>query len=103
MSSTLIATYCWTQDAERMGALINGDGTGKPELMDLIFRDLAAVHGVTVEWLMQFYTPGNYYAWDWLHNPLTMGSSSLSLAVLTLLNGRSRRICVLRSGCVWKR
>ena len=78
MSSTLIASYCWTQDAERMGALMNGDGTGKPELMDLVLRDLAAVHGVTVKWLEQFYTPGDYFAWDWLHDPLTMGSPFLA-------------------------
>ena len=75
MSKALIVSYCWTQDAERLGALMNGDGTGKPELIDLAFRDLAAVHGVTVEWLQQFYTPGEYFAWDWLHDPLTMGSS----------------------------
>jgi len=74
MSKVLIASYCWTQDAERLGALMNGDGTARPELIDLIFRDLAEVHGVTVEWLLQFYTPGDYFAWDWLHDPLTMGA-----------------------------
>ena len=74
MSKVLIVSYTWTQDAERMGALINSDGTARPELIELIFRDLAAVHGVTVEWLKSFYTDGDYFAWDWLHNPLTMGS-----------------------------
>ena len=57
-----------------MGALMNGDGTAKPELIDLVFRDLSAVHGIPVEELLGFYT-GEYFAWDWLHNPLTMGSS----------------------------
>jgi len=75
MSKVLIVSYCWTQDAERMGALINSDGTAQPELIELVFRDLAAVHGVTVEWLQQFYTNGNCFAWDWLHDPLTMGPS----------------------------
>ena len=75
MSKALIVSYCWTQDAERMGALMNGDGTAQPELINLVFRDLAAIHGVTVEWLQQFYTDGNYFAWDWLHDPLTMGPS----------------------------
>ena len=74
MSKVLIASYCWTQDAERMGALMNGDGTGKPGLIEMVLRDLAAVHGVTVDWLKQYYT-GEYFAWDWLHDPLTMGSS----------------------------
>ena len=103
ISKALIVSYCWTQDAERMGALINGDGTGKPELIDLVFRDLAAVHGVTVEWLKQFYKDGDYFAWDWLHDPLTMGSSFLPEAFLTLLNGSLRWIRVLWSCCVWKR
>ncbi|KAF9645107.1 amine oxidase [Thelephora ganbajun] len=74
MSKVLIASYCWTQDAERLGALVNTDGTARPELIDLVFHDLAAVHGVTVEWLQQFYNPGDYFAWDWLHDPLTMGA-----------------------------
>ena len=80
-SSTLIVSYCWTQDAERMGALINDDGTVKPRLIHLIFRDLATVHGVTVEWLKQYYDPKDpsaCFAWDWLHDPLTMGSRFLA-------------------------
>ncbi|KAF9649823.1 hypothetical protein BDM02DRAFT_3094095 [Thelephora ganbajun] len=76
MSKVLIVSYCWAQDAERLGALINVDGTARPELIDMVFRDLAAVHGVTVEWLQQFYNPGDYFAWDWLHDPLTMGASA---------------------------
>ena len=75
MSLVLIVSYCWTQDAERLGALMNGDGTARPELIDLVFHDLAAVHGVNVQWLRQFYTEGRYFAWDWLRDPLTMGSS----------------------------
>ena len=59
----------------RRRALIGSNGTMESELIDLVFRDLAAVHGVTVEWLQQFYTPGECFAWDWLHDPLTMGSS----------------------------
>lgn len=69
----LIVSYTLTQDAERMGALINSDGTARPELIGLIFRDLASLHGVTVDWLKSFWTEGDYFAWDWLHNPLTMG------------------------------
>ena len=85
MSKALIVSYCWTQDAKRLGALINGDGTGKSELIDLVLRDVAAVHGVTVDWLKQFYEPGDYFAWDWLHDPLTMGSPFLSVAFLFLM------------------
>ena len=99
MSKVLIVSYCWTQDAERLGAFMNGDGTARPELIDLAFRDLAAVHRVAVEDIRKFYTDGEYFAWDWLHDPLTMGSPFLLVVVLTL-TGRSRWICVLWSGCV---
>lgn len=78
MSSTLIASYCWTQDAERIGALINDDGTAKQGLIDLVLRDLAAIHDVSVEWLRKYYTPGDHFAWNWSSNPLTMGSSFLT-------------------------
>ena len=77
-SSTLIASYSWTQDTAQMGALINGDSSRKPELINLVLRDLATVHGVTVEWLKQYYTPGDYFGWDWLYDPLTMGSAFLA-------------------------
>ena len=83
-----------------MSALVNGDGAGNPELVDMVLRDLAAVHGVTVKWLQQYYKPGDYFAWDWLHNPFAMGSSVLPMDVLTLLNGYFRRICVLWPGCI---
>ena len=102
MSKTLIVSYGWTQDAERLGALINRDGTGKPKLIDLVFRDLATVHGVTVDWLKKFYTAGNYFAWDWLRDPLAIGSSFLCLFAGGSFdsNGYFRRVCILWSGCV---
>ena len=72
-SRVLIASYCSSQDAERLGALINGDGTAQPELIKLVMNDLAAVHKYDVEKLWKLYTPGDYFAWDWSHDPLTMG------------------------------
>ena len=96
ISKALIVSYAWTQDAERLGALINGDGTAKPELIKVVFRDLATVHGVTVEWLEQFYTPGDYFAWDWNHDPLTMGSQISLITLTTPLKYECFRcICVL--------
>ena len=73
MSKVLIASYCWTQDAQRTGALMNADGTMKRELIGLVFRDLAAVHKVEVEFIQARYV--DHFAWDWLNNSLTMGSS----------------------------
>jgi hypothetical protein len=67
----------------------------------MVFRDLAAVHGVDVEWLKQFYTDGDYFAWDWNHDPLTMGSRFLlPIVVADFLNYWFRCICVLWSGCI---
>ena len=96
----LIASYCWTQDAERLGALIHSDGTADPELIDLVFRDLAAVHGVQVQDITKYYTRGDYFAWDWLHDPLTMGWCFLPLPSSTYLKDCHRCFRVLRPGCL---
>ena len=90
----LIASYCWTQDAERIGALIHSDGTAEPELMDLVFRDLAAVHGVQVCDITKYYQ-GEYFAWDWLHNPMTMGLFFFQATNSIHFNGYFRRLRIL--------
>ncbi|KAG2153891.1 hypothetical protein DEU56DRAFT_868461 [Suillus clintonianus] len=72
-STVLIASYCWTNDAERLGSLIN---TGKTEyneqLKELVLRNLAEVHGVHYDKMSDQYV--DMHAWDWNHNPLTMGA-----------------------------
>ena len=85
ISKVLIVSYCWTQDAERLGVLMNGDGTAKPELIKIVLRDLAAVHGVPLDWLEKFYTPGDYFAWDWNHNLFSMGSHAPLIAATVML------------------
>ena len=71
-STTLIASYCWTYDSERLGSLI---GTGQQEYEDqlkaLVLADLAAVHNVDVDYLSSRYIEN--FSWDWNHNPLTAG------------------------------
>ena len=71
-STTLIASYCWTYDAERLGSFI---GTGQQEYEDqlkaLVLADLAAVHNVDVSYLSSRYLES--FSWDWNHNPLTGG------------------------------
>ena len=71
-STTLIASYCWTYDAERLGALI---GTGQQQYEDqlkaLVLADLATVHNVDVSYLDTRFL--EMYSWDWNHNPLTGG------------------------------
>lgn len=72
-STVLIASYCWTNDAERLGALIN---TGKIEyeeqLKELVLRDLAEVHKVKYSDLLDQYV--DMHAWDWSNDPLVMGA-----------------------------
>jgi hypothetical protein len=72
-SRVLIVSYCWTQDADRMGSLMHGDGTAAPELIDLVFANLAKLHDVKEDWIRSFYTEGDYFAWDWNRDPNTMG------------------------------
>jgi monoamine oxidase len=72
-SKTLIASYCWTNDAERLGSLI---GTGKANFDDqlefLVLNNLAAVHNVTYEYLKGKLV--KVHSWDWSHSPYTMGA-----------------------------
>ncbi|KAF4601469.1 hypothetical protein EYR38_006122 [Pleurotus pulmonarius] len=52
-STVLIASYCWTNDAERLGALINtGKDTYNEQLKELVLRDLAAVHNLYISFLV---------------------------------------------------
>ncbi|CAA7261987.1 unnamed protein product [Cyclocybe aegerita] len=72
-SNTLIASYCWTNDAERLGSLINtGKETYDEQLKALVLSNLAEVHNVSVEYLEEQFA--DIHAWDWNHDPLTMGA-----------------------------
>lgn len=72
-STVLIASYCWTNDAERFGALIS---TGKTEyieqLKELVLRNLAEVHNIAYSFLLDQCL--DIHAWDWNYDPLTMGA-----------------------------
>jgi hypothetical protein len=73
-STVLVASHCLTNDAERLGALIN---TGKveydEELKELVLHNLAEVHNVDYGFLLDQYV--DMHAWDWDYNPLLMGKS----------------------------
>jgi len=73
-SGTLIVSYCWTQDAERLGALIGQDGQAAPKLIQMVIRDLAAVHGIDQSAIPPFDSVKDVFAWDWTHDPNTMGA-----------------------------
>ncbi|OCH83795.1 hypothetical protein OBBRIDRAFT_742694, partial [Obba rivulosa] len=79
-SSVLIAAYCWTYDAERLGALMNGDGTARDELIDLVLRDLSTVHGIDVKKYYDRSSRDNaHFAWNWSADPHAMGMISDAL------------------------
>lgn len=66
-------SYCWTQDAERLGALIGSNGQADERLIQMAIRDLAAVHGIDKSTIPDFDHTKDVFAWDWTHNPNTMG------------------------------
>ena len=69
-TTTLIASYCWTEDAERLGTLI---GNGDEVLVELVLRELASIHNVTIEFLRGQLI--DTFAWNWSRDPYTMGRS----------------------------
>ena len=83
--AVLLCSYTWSQDAERLGALMSSstkhDQKVKDEadLKELIFRDLARMHacpGNDEKKLYQLISDLylDHYAHDWTHDPNTMGA-----------------------------
>ncbi|KAG1898907.1 uncharacterized protein F5891DRAFT_1190404 [Suillus fuscotomentosus] len=72
-STVLLASYCWENDAERLGALINtGQIEYEEQLKELVLRNLAEVHNVDYSFLLDQYV--DMHAWNWGDNPLTAGA-----------------------------
>ncbi|KAF8596137.1 amine oxidase [Ceratobasidium sp. AG-I] len=69
-TTTLIASYCWTEDATRLGALIDHKDNGP--LRNLMLRELARIHNVTIDFLTSELI--DMKAWSWSHNPYSMGA-----------------------------
>ena len=70
----MIVSYCWTQDADRLGALTQ-NGVPDPLLIDIAIRDLAAVHGVEESRLRALFDPEkDVFAWDWRSYDKSMGT-----------------------------
>ncbi|TFK29189.1 hypothetical protein FA15DRAFT_752962 [Coprinopsis marcescibilis] len=69
-SNVLIASYCWTNDAERLGNMI--DANVDDLLEEAVLRNLAAVHNIDVEHLTKEYV--EMFAWNWNHDPWTGGA-----------------------------
>ncbi|KAG2336933.1 hypothetical protein BDR05DRAFT_80702 [Suillus weaverae] len=68
-TTTLIASYCWTEDATRLGALIGKDDA---TLVELVLKELADLHNVDINDLRNQLI--EYKGWSWSHDPYTMGA-----------------------------
>ena len=83
--AVLLCSYSWTQDAERLGALMSSSTNHKQQLIDevelkeVVLRDLARMHlypGTTEEALYKHISNLylDHYAHDWTHDPNTAGA-----------------------------
>ncbi|KAG1769110.1 hypothetical protein EV702DRAFT_1189117 [Suillus placidus] len=68
-TTTLIASYCWTEDATRLGALIGKDDA---TLVELVLKELADLHNVDINDLRNQLIESK--GWSWSHDPYTMGA-----------------------------
>ncbi|RDB23899.1 hypothetical protein Hypma_008897 [Hypsizygus marmoreus] len=73
MSNCMIAAYNGMQDSQRLGGLMKGRGTPEEKiLLDLVMRDLAAVHNLNVDDLWKEYE--DYYPWDFYRDQFQLGA-----------------------------
>ncbi|KAF8572831.1 FAD-linked reductase [Ramaria rubella] len=68
-TTTLIASYCWTEDSIRLGALI---GNNSAALSKLVLKELADIHNVDLQDLTNQLIDTK--AWSWSQDPCTMGA-----------------------------
>lgn len=74
--ATMIVSYTWSQDALRLGALIQGrDSTAEAHLIDLILEDLAVMHSIDKAKLRSLVV--NYHAFDWYRHEFSAGAFAL--------------------------
>jgi monoamine oxidase len=70
-TTTLIATYCWTEDAARFGALMNISPAQDTVLQNLVLRELDRLHDLPPGTAASYFK--EMHAWSWAHNPYSMG------------------------------
>jgi monoamine oxidase len=78
--AVLLASYTWAQDATRTGSLVNNrlSPAGEEELVELVLRDLARLHGQTTSYekIRAAFT-GVHHAYSWPQDPTTSGAFAL--------------------------
>lgn len=74
--AVMIASYNWSQDASRFGALMKGPSSEEEKsLIKTIITDIAEMHGKTYEELKLLYV--DHFAWNWQNCPYTRGCFAL--------------------------
>ncbi|KAK2462139.1 hypothetical protein APHAL10511_005837 [Amanita phalloides] len=68
-TTTLIASYGWAREAERLSVLAEND---KPRLVRLVLNDLAGIHNVSADFLRTELL--DTFVWDWSSSPYSMGA-----------------------------
>ncbi|KAG5637252.1 hypothetical protein H0H81_005251 [Sphagnurus paluster] len=72
-SNCMIASYTGMEDSQRMGGLMKGRGSPEEKiLLDLVIRDLAAVHNLKPEVLWEEYE--DYFPWDFHRDQFQLGA-----------------------------
>ncbi|KAF8636250.1 hypothetical protein AX16_011020 [Volvariella volvacea WC 439] len=72
-SNCMIASYNGMQDSQRLGGLMRGRDTPEEKVMlDLVMRDLAAVHKVDVNMLWDQFE--DYFPWDFYRDQFQLGA-----------------------------
>ncbi|KLO16478.1 hypothetical protein SCHPADRAFT_995057 [Schizopora paradoxa] len=74
--AVLLASYSWSQDASRFGALVHGnDSESERVLIDIILRDISDIHGIRFSELKGMLK--SHDAWDWYHDEYSSGAFAL--------------------------
>ncbi|KAF9255691.1 hypothetical protein L218DRAFT_833617, partial [Marasmius fiardii PR-910] len=74
--AVMIASYTWSQDAQRIGGLCQGrQHPAEKILIEGILEDIALIHGVTFDFLSTQCV--DWYAFDWYNDPFTLGAFAL--------------------------
>ncbi|KAH6906827.1 L-amino acid oxidase [Coprinopsis sp. MPI-PUGE-AT-0042] len=77
-SNCMIVAYSGMQDSQRLGGLMKGRGTPEEKTMlDLVMRDLAAVHKIDVKELWDEFE--DYFPWDFYRDEFQLGSNIRAL------------------------
>ncbi|KAI1181100.1 hypothetical protein F4777DRAFT_573174 [Nemania sp. FL0916] len=71
--AVLLCSYCWRQDALRIGSMVRPDSpAGEAELKELVLRGLARLHNISYDVIAPLYM--THHGWNWHQDPNAMGA-----------------------------